>query len=61
MDKKLTLNGALDILKDNGHKVIKHTGWDVYEVIDAEGERVTYGAELLDEEGLIDYVESYIL
>lgn len=61
MDKKLSLNGALQILKDNGYKVIKHTGWDMYEVIDVEGDRVTYGAELLDREGLINYIESYII
>lgn len=57
----MTFENALEILKENNHRIYEHDGWGGYTVYDEEGEDISYGGGVLDEEDIINYVENYLI
>lgn len=57
----MNFESCLKILNEKGYKIEKDEIWDGYYIYDENNENVDYGANVMSEEEVIDYVKNYIL
>lgn len=57
----MNFESCLKILNEKGYKIEKDEIWDGYYIHDENNENVDYGANVMSEEEVIDYVKNYIL
>ena len=56
----MSIEKAIEILKENGYEVIQHEGWGGYEILE-NGESISYGANALEEEEVIEFANDFLL
>lgn len=53
----MSIEKAIEILKANGYEIIQHEGWGGYEIF-LNGESMNYGATTMEEEDVVDFVDT---
>lgn len=56
----MSIDKAIEILIKNGYEVIEHEGWGGYDVLE-NGVSITYGANALEKEEVIEFAEEVLL
>lgn len=56
----MSIEKAIEILKEKGYEVIQHEGWGGYDILE-NGESISYGANALEEEEVIEFANDFLL